>query len=244
MKIVENLFGNRLIRHAENGNTDGVERVLSKRGISVSSKANARHKTSGNTALHQACLNGHVCTAKLLLEKGAKVNANNKKGETPLMSACRNRHLEIATLLLKEYYEKNEMGASINERNNAGWTALHYAASFLARNKKDTTCIDMCYLLLKYGALINGTANNGNTPLHFAGKCVVIKKRQTNDESSSSSGCCSLFVRLLPFSEKRAIEKSLRLIVIFPRSDPLLSVVLTLLLLQQRTRVTFVWSRP
>jgi ankyrin repeat protein len=174
MKVVENLFGNRVIRHAENGNTDGVQRVLSKRGISVSSKVNSRQRASGNTALHQACLNGHVCTAKLLLEKGAKVNANNKKGETPLMSACRNRHLEIATLLLKEYYEKNEMGANINERNNAGWTALHYAASFLSRSKKDTACIDMCYLLLKYGALINGTANNGNTPLHFAGKSLCL----------------------------------------------------------------------
>jgi ankyrin repeat protein len=174
MKVAERIFGNRLIRQAEAGNTDACQRALQKAdGEAASTKVNAKQRQTGNTALHQACLNGHLHTVKLLLEKGAKINANNKKGETPLMSACRNRHIEIATLLLSQYYDKNEVGANINERNNAGWTALHYASSFIARNKKDTTCIDMCYLLLKHGALINGTANNGNTPLHFAGEYSV-----------------------------------------------------------------------
>lgn len=171
MKVGERIFGNRLIREAESGNTDACLRVLTKSGgEAASTKVNAKHRVTGNTPLHQACLNGHVCTAKLLLDKGAKINANNKKGETPLMCACRNRHVEIATILLSQYYDKDEVGAHINERNNSGWTALHYASSFLARNKKDTSCIDMCYVLLKHGALINGTAHNGNTPLHLAGE--------------------------------------------------------------------------
>jgi ankyrin repeat protein len=176
MKVGERIFGNRLIRQAEKGNTDACLRALTKSdGEALSTKVNSKHRASGDTPLHLACLNGHITTAKLLLDKGAKINANNKKGETPLMSACRNRHTEIATLLLSKYYDNAaETGVHINERNNAGWTAMHYAASFVARNKKDNTCIDMCFLLLKHGALINGTANNGNTPLHLAGEYIII----------------------------------------------------------------------
>ena len=40
--------------------------------------------------------------ARLLLEKGAAVNAQNKGGSTALMSACEKGHVEVARLLLEK----------------------------------------------------------------------------------------------------------------------------------------------
>lgn len=37
-----------------------------------------------DTPLHDAAVNGHVKIAKLLVERGADINAKNSKGKTPL----------------------------------------------------------------------------------------------------------------------------------------------------------------
>ena len=40
--------------------------------------------SKGNTALHLAAEKGKLANLRLLLKKGAKVNAKNKEGKTPL----------------------------------------------------------------------------------------------------------------------------------------------------------------
>ena len=51
----------------------------------LSKKANIHQKDKdGWTALHNACSRGFLPVARLLLERGAHVNAQNKMGHTPL----------------------------------------------------------------------------------------------------------------------------------------------------------------
>ena len=57
---------------------------------------------------------------KLLIEKGADLNAIDKYGYTALIWACRNNNIEIVKLLI-------EKGADINAKNFIGYTALIWA---------------------------------------------------------------------------------------------------------------------
>jgi len=60
------------------------------------------------TPLYVACKNGHLEIAKLLLDKGAKVN-EARDYYTPLIAACENGHLDVVRLLLEiEGIEVNE----------------------------------------------------------------------------------------------------------------------------------------
>lgn len=97
------------------------------------------YSADGFTALHFACYFGQPAAARLLLEKGAKVDAvaNNPTHVMPLHSAASARNLEAARLLL-------EHGAPVNARQQAGWVPLHAAAQ-----NGDRAMVD---LLLQHGA--------------------------------------------------------------------------------------------
>ncbi len=103
----------------------------------------------GMTILMYASANNHPETAKLLLEKGADINAQNNDGWTALMYALIYNYPEIAELLLKK-------GADPNIQNKGGETALMYASVFnhpkiaklLLENKADP------YLRNKYGKTV------------------------------------------------------------------------------------------
>ena len=72
-----------------------------------------------STALMFACEKGHVEAARLLLEKGAAVDAQDENGVTPLMTACEEGHVEVARLLL-------EKGADRTLADKEGRTALDH----------------------------------------------------------------------------------------------------------------------
>ena len=68
-------------------------------------------------ALMEACMDGHVQVAKLLLDHGADVNMPPDSYESPLtLSAC-GGHIELALLLI-------ERGANLEEVNDEGYTPL------------------------------------------------------------------------------------------------------------------------
>ena len=71
---------------------------------------------SGNTALHNAALDGHTGVVKGLLAKGANVNAANNTGSTSLYNAALNGHAEVIKALLSS-------GADPDIANNYGKTA-------------------------------------------------------------------------------------------------------------------------
>jgi ankyrin repeat protein len=78
----------------------------------------------GWTALLHACTEGHLESAKILIEHGANVNhANLTSRYTPLMATANYGQLGVAKLLL-------ENGAEVNATNIEGHSALWMAVRF------------------------------------------------------------------------------------------------------------------
>jgi ankyrin repeat protein len=88
----------------------------------------------GDTSLHSAAQWGHNEIVKLLVSRGADINAPNKFGESPLHYACVFRHREIVRILL-------EAGADVNTLDNKGYSPLWLASS--PPDSKDEQIIKM-----------------------------------------------------------------------------------------------------
>ena len=69
------------------------------------------------------------------------------------MNSCDAGCVESVKVLL-------ERGASVNDKSNEGYTALHLIAQY-----KDETSADIANLLIKSGAVIDESAQSGWTPL-------------------------------------------------------------------------------
>ena len=117
---------------------------------------NARDIYGGRTPLDLAAEKGHFEVAKLLIEKGADVDAKDNYDWTPLHYALRNGHLEVAKLLI-------EKGAKYDEKYKTkdGFTYLMAFSS--------CGLIDYCKELISKGADVNAENRYGWTSLHFAG---------------------------------------------------------------------------
>ena len=114
------------------------------------------YSPDGWTALHLAAAFGTPEAVKLLIERGAKVDAVSKNPQTnqPLHAATAlSRNPESIKLLL-------EAGADANARQTAGYTALFSAA---AANR-----LDLVELLLAHGADPKLTNDFGQTAGTFA----------------------------------------------------------------------------
>jgi ankyrin repeat protein len=107
-------------------------------------------ENDGKTPLHIATSTGHKKAVSLLLEKGANVNAKDRKeGRTPLhVACCRNARGAIVSLLL-------EKGANIHAKEYDGRTPLHRACEYGHEN--------IILLLLDKGADVNAKDVSGNT---------------------------------------------------------------------------------
>ncbi|KAF3021128.1 hypothetical protein E8E14_013637 [Neopestalotiopsis sp. 37M] len=65
----------------------------------------------GNTALHWACLGGHLDTIKLLLSRGANPTVANAKDQIPLDCAAFNNHMHVVEFFLAQSRHKEEQNA-------------------------------------------------------------------------------------------------------------------------------------
>uniref|UniRef100_A0A8C8SNQ2 Ankyrin repeat and SOCS box protein 11 n=1 Tax=Pelusios castaneus TaxID=367368 RepID=A0A8C8SNQ2_9SAUR len=138
------------------------------------------------SALHEACLGGHVACAKVLLENGARVNAVTVDGITPLFNACCSGSAACVNMLL-EFGAKpqleNHLASPIHEAVNRGHrecmeilvandvdidqedsqqgTPLYVACMY-----QRTDCVKK---LLELGASV-GVGKRLDTPLHAAAR--------------------------------------------------------------------------
>jgi ankyrin repeat protein len=98
----------------------------------------------GWTPLHLASFFGHEEVAKILLARGADVNARSRstrfaKENTPLHAAAANRQVGVAEVLIAH-------GADVNARDGGGFTPLALAAG----GKNDVLVV----ILLEKGAQV------------------------------------------------------------------------------------------
>ena len=106
------------------------------------------------TCLHSAACKGHFEICRLLLDKGAQVEAKDIGGSAPLHYAAAEGHVEIVRLLC-------DRGADVETCDNDGWRPLHCAAySGQISVVKE--------LIEERNAEINARMNGGSTALRLA----------------------------------------------------------------------------
>ena len=154
-----NWMGNTpLIVAAEYGRKEAIEFLLAN-NADINAKATGRFGTSG-TALTTSIRSKHSETAKLLIEKGADVNAPKGGYTIPLMEAASWGDAELVKLLLAK-------GADVNGRTEYGWNALQWASTK-----------EIAEILIVAGADVNAKDDSNETPLLFAiqtGKLHVVE---------------------------------------------------------------------
>ena len=95
------------------GDTALVKRLLDE-------GADINAKDGGLTLLTKAATEGYLKTAKLLIDKGAEVDARTNEGTSALMVASSGGYTKIVELLVNA-------GANAKIKNNMGYTAEMYA---------------------------------------------------------------------------------------------------------------------
>jgi ankyrin repeat protein len=108
----------------------------------------------GFTLLHEAVENGYYNAVKMLINKGADVNARNNFDETPLHYCRWEPHPNVVQLLV-------DAGADINAKDNSEETPLHA----LAQGYGSASAVK---ILVDAGANVNAQDDSGDTPLHDA----------------------------------------------------------------------------
>ncbi|KAJ4979646.1 hypothetical protein NE237_010426 [Protea cynaroides] len=98
----------------------------------------------GDTALHLACLFGHLPCVQVLLERGANMEAKDEDGAIPLHDACAGGFTEIVRLLINSATNSDCVQRMLETIDVDGDTPLHHAA----RGEH----VDVIQLLLASGA--------------------------------------------------------------------------------------------
>ena len=117
-------------------------------GLGVSGRTHHR-----DIPLHLAARNGDMKLARLLIDKGADINAEDGWRRTPLHWATENCHTDLVKLLI-------DKGAEVNAKDDWQQTPLLWAV--------DAGHTDLAKLLIEKGANVNLGDSWGITPIYIA----------------------------------------------------------------------------
>lgn len=146
----------------------------------------------GNTPLHRVCIAGHLNpmapelleSARVLIEKGANVNAGNKNGVTPL---------ELLAFTAPDQYELAELlinsGADYRIVDSAD---LALAANFIAFGQGQGSLSAVRLILEKYGDINAVLDPQGWTALHYAaafGRDDIVENLLNNGADPNLRDC-------------------------------------------------------
>lgn len=139
-----------LFEAAALGETNRLARLVAQEPTSLD-----KHSPDGFTPLHLATFFAEPDAARLLLQRGADVEAvsTNAMALRPIHSAAAGGSTEIVDMLLSER-------ADPNSRQHGGWTALHAAAA--------SGRIDMVRTLVQHGARADAANDDGQTAYDLA----------------------------------------------------------------------------
>jgi len=146
------------------GNLSEIERQ-----IAASPEVVMGKDAGGSTALHHAAGYGPIGNLQLLIDKGADVNAKNRRGSTPLHWAIHDE-AKVRLLLSK--------GANVNAKQAQGRAPL-YLAAMLGNG------VPTIRMLLTSGADPNMASANGQTPLMMAAQRGNVEGIQLLIESGA-----------------------------------------------------------
>ena len=135
------------------------------------------HEVQG-TPLSVAAQSGDTELVQLLMEKGAKINADSGYGCTALYNAAAMGHLDVAKMLM-------DGGARPDNGGEWGITPVHMAAL--------NGHVEVLKLLLERGASVNPSLpGNGMTPLHGAAMMGYKDVVKLLLESGAYHGCTNI----------------------------------------------------
>lgn len=189
-----------IILAASCGAHDTVRRL-----IQLGADTETKYDKEGWRPLHIAAQRNHIDVAKVLLESGAIVEAEDNRKAKPIQWALKHKHFEFAELLLA-------YGADINVRWRDGYSFLHHEAKdgrndtlrFMLQHGADPNTTDQRYgtgstplhgaarndrqhaaqILIEFGADVNTRNDNGLTPLdmtRMSNKGMVSELLKHND---------------------------------------------------------------
>ncbi|RYO92005.1 hypothetical protein DL764_008208 [Monosporascus ibericus] len=151
----------------------------------LSSAPESGYNIGGQTPLLWAAANGRLAVVRLLVEKGAQIEARNEKSYTPLIVAAEKGHEAVARLLI-------EKGAQVETKDKNGNTPLIFAAW--------NGCEAVARLLIEKGVQIEAKSDGGSSPLIFAAQAGyedvtrLLIEKGAQIEAKSKSGYTPLMV--------------------------------------------------
>uniref|UniRef100_A0A8B9LKV1 Ankyrin 3a n=1 Tax=Astyanax mexicanus TaxID=7994 RepID=A0A8B9LKV1_ASTMX len=137
------------------------------------------------TPLHVAAKRGNGNMVKLLLDRGAKIDAKTKDGLTPLHCGARSGHEQVVEMLL-------DRGAPILSKTKNGLSPLH-----MATQGDHLNCVQ---LLLQHDVPVDDVTNDYLTALHVAAHCghykvaKVIVDKKANPNAKALNGFTPLHI--------------------------------------------------
>jgi len=133
----------------------GLQDIAKDLTIEHPQDVNSPSFAEASTPLHLTSRYGHVDLARMLVERGADMSAQDKDGSTALHLASRYGHVDLARMLV-------ERGADMSAQTEDGWTALHLATSH--------GHVDLARMLVELSADVSAQTEDGWTALHLASR--------------------------------------------------------------------------